>query len=280
MNNAKEGTIITKANGERELFDPEKLHQSLVNSGADTEVAREVTDTIATSLKSGDKTKVIYTRAFELLREIQRPAAARYSVKRALLDLGPSGYPFEAFLSEIYKQLGYTTKTRAIVQGRCVEHELDVIASKENERIGAEVKFHGKAGIKSDLKVALYVHARFEDIAAQSGLQSDTDFTHRLLITNTKFTKQVEIYAACVGLQLISWDYPAKGNLQDLIEQTGVHPLSCLTTLSNAQKQLLMEKDIVLCRQIQRDQSVVESLGLSNKELNEVYKEVDGLCLQ
>lgn len=271
-------TTITKANGERELFDPQKLYQSLVNSGARDDVAETVTTTVADSLEEGDKTKDIYKKAFRMLKRVERPVAARYSVKRALLELGPSGYPFETFLGEIYKNLGYTTNTRVLVRGRCVEHELDVVATKGDERIGAEAKFHNKPGTKSDLKVALYVHARFEDIAAQSGHKSATDYTDRLLITNTKFTKQVEIYAACVGLQLISWDYPASGNLQELIERTGVHPVSCLTSISKAQKRLLMEEGVVLCRQVKHNPKKVAALGLSETATGKLYSEIDGLC--
>jgi hypothetical protein len=278
MQSSSERTIITKANGEREFFEPQKLYQSLVNSGADDTVAEKVTSTIASSLKEGNKTKDIYRKAFDMLQQVKRPVAARYSVKRALLDLGPSGYPFETFLGEIYSSLGYTTNTQVMVRGRCVEHELDMVAVKGDERIGAEVKFHNKPGTRSDLKVALYVYARFEDIEAQSGRNSETDYTDRLLITNTKFTKQVEVYAACVGLQLISWNYPAKGNLQELIEITGVHPVSCLTTLSEANKQYLMERDIVLCRQIKHNPDSVAPLGLSNHELAKLHEEIADLC--
>lgn len=272
------GTIITKTSGERELFDPHKLHLSLTRSGAEEKLAQKITDNIASSLRDGDLTKDIYKRAFAKLRRAEGPVAARYSVKRALLDLGPSGYPFEDFLAEIYKKLGYTAKTRVIVQGRCVEHELDVVAEKGEERIAAEVKFHNNSGIKSDLKVALYVHARFEDIAAGSGRNGPTDYTERLLITNTEFTKQVEEYAACVGLQLLGWDYPAKGNLRELIEETRLHPVSCLTTLSKQNKRHLMEQGIVLCSQIRQHAEEVESLGLSRQALQRLFMEIDGLC--
>lgn len=270
-------TIITKANGERELFEPKKLYQSLVNSGAQSDIAEKITATVADSLKDGDETKDIYNTAFKMLRDVERPVAARYSVKHALLELGPTGYPFETFLGEIYKSLGYTTNNRVYVRGRCVEHELDVIATKGSQRIGAEAKFHSKPGAKSDLKVALYVHARFEDIAAQSGHESETDYTDRLLITNTKFTKQVEIYAACVGLQLISWDYPATGNLQNLIEQTGVHPVSCLTSISKSNKRQLMKDGVVLCRQVKHNPDSVEVLGLSQETTTTLYAEIDDL---
>ena len=272
-------TIITKADGEREYFEPDKLYSSLVNSGAGTEVSRRITKEIGASLSDGDKTRDIYKRAFTKLRHIEKSIAARYSVKRALLELGPSGYPFELFLAEMYKKLGYETKTRVLVQGRCVEHELDVLATKDDERIAAEVKFHNNHGVKSDLKVALYVHARFEDIAGQSGVDSETDFTDRMLITNTKFTKQVELYSACVGLRLVSWDYPAKGNLRELIELAHVHPVSCLTSISKATKKQLMDKEVVLCRQIKENMDVVEGLGLSRGMKERLLREINDLCV-
>ncbi len=273
-----EPTIITKANGEKEPFYPEKLYNSLVNSGATLELAEKITSKVSSSLKEGDFTGDIYKRAFDMLRKEKSVVAARYSVKRALLDLGPSGYAFEDFLGEIYRALGYTITTRVLVQGRCVEHELDVVAVKGDERMAFEAKFHNNPGIKSDLKVALYVKARFDDIAEVSGKDAPTDYTDRILITNTKFTKQVEVYAACVGLELISWNYPAKGNLRELIEETRVHPVSCLTTLSGANKRKLMEKGIVLCRQLKDNISEIEKLGLSENDIKKLFIEVDGLC--
>lgn len=278
MHSSIEGVVVTKANGEREAFSPDKLFRSLVNSGASETLARTITRDIERELREGDKTKDIYKKAFVRLRKEERPVAARYSVKRALLDLGPSGYPFEMFLAEIYKKLGYSAETGVIVQGRCVEHELDVVATKGDERLAAEVKFHNNHGVKSDLKVALYVKARFDDIAAQSGEQSKTDFTDTLLITNTKFTKQVEIYAACVGLRLISWDYPAKGNLRELIEETRVHPVSCLTSLSKAMKHRLMEKGIVLCGQVQERMGELDAFGITEKTQKSLAKEIADLC--
>ncbi len=275
---SKSEVFVLKANGEREQFHPEKLFRSLVQSGAEPVVADVITSDIASSIREDDRTQDIYRLAFQRLRQVKKPVAARYSVKHALLELGPSGYPFESFLAEMYKVLGYDATTRVLVQGRCVEHELDVVATRGDERIGAEVKYHNNTGVKSDIKVALYVHARFEDIASQSGSGSPTDYTDRLLITNTKFTKQVEVYAACVGLKIISWDYPAKGNLREMIEETGVHPVSCLTTLSKANKRRLMEQGIVLCKQIREKTDTVESLGLSHGMMKRLFEEIDDLC--
>jgi len=270
--------LITKANGEREPFRADKLYDSLVNSGAPNDLADRIVREVADSIQDGDRTQVIYRKAFAKLRREERPLAARYSVKRALLDLGPSGYPFEDFLGEIYRVRGYQTSNRRVVQGRCVEHELDLIASKDNERIGAEVKFHNNHGIKSDIKVALYVHARFEDIKAGAAVDSEHDYTSRMVITNTKFSHQARDYAACVGLELLAWDYPKHNNLRTLIEETGVHPLSCLTTLTKAQKRHLMDSGVVLCRQVHNNVRELEDLGVTGRKMDALFSEVEHLC--
>lgn len=269
---------ITKADGERELFEPRKLHDSLVRSGASKQNAGVITDRVQSTIREGDKTKDIYTRAFAALRRIERPVAARYSVKRALLELGPSGYPFEDFLAEIYKALGYTTRTRVMVKGKCVEHELDLELKRNDERVGIEAKFHNSHATKSDLKVALYVQSRYEDIAAAAKSKSSSDYTGRMLITNTKFTTQAQAYAACAGLKLVSWDYPAQGNLRQLIEDTRLHPVSCLTTLSRAHKRRLMEQGIVLCRQLKDNLNELAPLGISEHVADRVRREIEDLC--
>jgi hypothetical protein len=165
-----------------------------------------------------------------------------------------------------------------MVPGRCVEHELDMIAVRDDEHLAAECKFHNNSGLKSDIKVALYVQARFEDIAAGATKQSANDFTTHMVITNTKFTDQAEIYAACVGLSLLSWDYPEKGNLRELIEETRIHPVSCITTLSSAHKKRLMERGVVLCRQVREHTDELEKLGLPARAIERVLVETDSLC--
>ncbi len=267
--------VVRKANGEREPFYPDKLYQSLVRSGADTQLADQITTRIADRVRDGDATRDIYRQAFASLRKVERPMAARYSVKHALLELGPSGYPFEDYLAEIFRVLGYNTTTRVMVRGRCVEHELDLIGVRGTERFGAEAKYHNNAGLKSDIKVALYVQARFEDIAAGNTAHP---YTVRRLITNTKFTEQVELYAACIGIELISWDYPDRGNLRELIETTGVHPISCVTTLSTTHKRRLMEQGVVLCRQLRANPGVLAALGLPERTTSLVLEEVGRLC--
>jgi Holliday junction resolvase-like predicted endonuclease len=269
---------IVKANGGTELFSPEKLYRSLVQSGASEEDADTVTSHVRDSLSGTESTQDIYARAFMQLRTMARPVAARYSVKRALLELGPSGYPFEDFLAQLYRARGYETHTRSIHSGACTTHEIDLVAQTEREYILAEVKFHNSAGTKSDTKVALYVQARFDDIRKLNRERVE-EIQRYMLITNTKCTTQAREYAQCVGLELLTWEYPEHANLRILIEQAGVHPISCLTTLSRTQKLQLMQKGVVLCKQLHDDPSLLEQFSIPPRGISAIQQEIQELCM-
>lgn len=267
-------TIILKADGTSEEFEPSKLEHSLKRAGASDELVRSVIERILTDIGEEETTSSIYTKAFEYLKEGEHIPAARYAMRRALIELGPTGFPFEDYVGELYRALGYTTKVGTMVQGKCVEHEVDLIAEKEGECIAAELKFHNQAGFKTDTKVALYVHARFLDLQ-----QSATShITRPLLITNTKFTHNAIDYATCVGLDLISWSYPEKGNLQDIIQETRVYPITVLTTLNQEEKKMLMESATPLCSAIAKDPDLMLRAGIHKNRVDAALAESKALC--
>src|SRR5690625_5754516 len=74
---------VTKYSGETAPFDVEKLRQSLQRSGAKENVIDAVVKKVLQSLYEGISTQEIYKRAFALLRKKERPAAARYNLKRS-----------------------------------------------------------------------------------------------------------------------------------------------------------------------------------------------------
>ncbi len=271
---------IIKASGEREPWDPGKLTASLKASRASDALAEDIVRHIEQDIKDGMRTTDIYRHAFELLKRKDLPVAAEYSLKRALMQLGPSGFPFERFIGEILAAEGYRTSTGVIVPGECVEHEVDVVAEKSEERIMVEAKYHNSAETRSDVKVALYVHARFDDIkrrlersAAGMGV-----FTKAWLITNTSFTSQAIQYANCAGLALTGWNYPKGHTLQDLVQRTQTHPITCLTSLSDGHKSQLLESGVVLCRDIIKDPSVLAKMGINRSRIADVVTEGSALC--
>lgn len=270
---------IIKASGERELWDSRKLERSLKAAKAAPELANEIVRHIEKDLRDGLRTSDIYRHAFTLLKRYDRPIAAEYSLRKSLAELGPSGFPFEQFVAKLLEKQGYSTRVGVLVRGACVEHEVDVVAEKKDERLLVEAKFHNSSEIKSDVKVALYISARFADIKKQME-RDDTlaRYTQAWLITNTNFTAQAIKYGTCAGLALTGWNYPKGHTLQDLVQEAQMHPVTCLTTLSSGEKQKLLSENIVLCRDIVNDPSPLTRMGLTKTKVANVVSEGKRLC--
>ena len=266
--------IIVKGDGSREAFDIHKLESSLKRSGAVPELAESVARTVEKTIKDGMTTTEIYRNAYKLLAKEEKVTAARYSMRRAILDLGPTGYPFEDFVSEMMRLKGYTTKVRQTVKGKCATHEVDVIFEKDSQRIGAELKFHNGPGFKTDLKTALYVEARFRDILALP----DCTLSEGWLITNTKFSRTAIDFAECAGVKLMGWSYPHEGNLLDMIKKTGVYPLTVLSSLSNKEKERLLMQGAALCRSVAQDPEVLLKAGIPKRKHQEIIAESTAVC--
>ncbi|MFL5752948.1 MAG: ATPase [Bacteroidia bacterium] len=271
---------ITKASGEKARFSMKKLCASLIRAGASEEEADTIAQKIATFLYKDIPTKKIYGMAFRLLKENSRSLAARYHLKQAIMELGPSGYPFEKYFAEILKCQAYTARTGELVQGKCVTHEIDVIAEKDDHVSMIECKYHNQRGIFCDVKVPLYIQARFRDVETQwlqlPGKQGKK--YQPWVVTNTRFSTDALQYGTCAGMKLISWDYPAKGSLKDQIDELGLYPITCLTSLTRVEKQRLLDKNIVLCREILNNKPLLENAGIKPSRINSVNEEAEQLC--
>lgn len=269
---------IVKGDGTRELFNINKLADSLVRSGAPVELARSVSEEIGGRVADGMTTQEIYREAYKLLHKQEHTIAARYSMRRAILELGPTGFPFEDYVSELMRARGFTVKTRVMVPGKCADHEVDVVMQKGDRVIGAELKFHNESGYKTDIKTALYVRARFTDIDQRGEDSKDSMHIHEgWLITNTKFTDNAISYAKCAGIHLLGWDYPEKGNLDDIIKETKLYPVTVLTTLTNAEKARLLAANMPLCHTVSDPESLRRA-GIPDKKISGVIAESAKLC--
>jgi hypothetical protein len=271
--------IIVKADGNRETFNPGRLVTSLMRAGAGEHTAERITDTILESMVPGTSSREVYSRAFALLRRESRPVAARYALRRALLELGPTGHPFEDFVSHLYRKLGWQVETRKLIKGACVTHEVDLYAShpSENTFLAAELKYHNDANYKTDLKVALYVKSRFDDIFNCDPKARACPIDRGLLVTNTKFTSEAIAYAECAGVELLGWGYPLQNSLFSLMSTTKVYPITTLTRLSHAEKNMLLDNRVVTVDQVQHDRRLLDTLHLPAERVGEILAEVEGL---
>lgn len=276
----KENIPILKMNGNRDIFNANKLRLSLKNSGATEDMINHVISEVSAALYENISTQEIHKIAFSRLRQYKRSIAARYKLKKALLELGPSGFPFEKIVEQTLIHQGFLTETDQILEGICVNHEVDVIAQKDNLYVLVECKFHSDQARQSDVKIPLYIQSRFHDIKQNwkkhNQLQNKTH--QGWIFTNTRFSKDALQYGKCIGLHLVDWNSPSKGSLKELIDKAGLHPITCLTSLSINEKQKLLQENIVLCKELMNSRNILFTIEIHKQRHSHILTEAKHLC--
>ena len=251
---------VIKVNGEKELFDENKIKESLQRVQVPLDKQNLILEELKSKLYQNIPTQEIYTLIKEQLEKINPESEIRFRLKKAIMELGPTGYPFEVFVGELLKQYGYETKVGIEMPGACVNHEVDVLAKKDNRVFFVECKYHNQQGMRSDVKVTLYVQARGEDLMAKSG-NGKTYGTW--IFTNTKFSTDAISYAQCKQMRLTGWDYPNKKDcLQAMIEDKNLYPITVLNSINSDQKKLLLQQNMVLVKELFKRKDIQEQLGL------------------
>ena len=271
---------VTKASGKTEDININKLRNSLIKSGASDELASDVIDRIMQEIAPLTSTKKIYRLARKYLRQLNHASGLRYSLKRALFRLGPSGYPFEKYYSSLLGSYGYKTRTGSIIEGRCVKHEIDVIAV-DNEAVNfVECKYHNKSGATVDVKVSMYVESRFRDLApVMDALYPGKKFTG-WLVTNTRFTEDALQYAECNKFSVRSWGYPGSQSLEKMIEDKRLYPVTIVSGIQAGLIERLLREDIILLKDLvaMSIRDISRLLSLHEKKAAILKKQADQLC--
>lgn len=273
--------LIRKASGVLEPFSSEKLRRSLQRSGAADNVIETILNDVESWIFDGISSRKIYDKAFALLRKKTLSVASRYKLKNALMEMGPTGHPFEYFVGQVFKVLGYNVEVAQILQGHCVTHEVDVIASKEKSQMFIECKYYLTTEKNANVQVPLYIRSRVDDIIRER--KDKPEFYGYTfsggVVTNTRFTGDATTYGECSGLKLLSWDYPVGNGLKEIIDREKIFPITVLTKLSTQDKQRLMGQGIVTCRQILETPGTLDSLGMELVNRQKVLAEIKNLCV-
>lgn len=271
---------VVKYSGDTVDFNSNKLLKSLLKAGANPEQAQHIISTISAQLFDGMATKQIYKMAFALLKKNSNAHAARYNLREAIRMLGPAGFYFEKYIARLFESEGYKTKTNLVLQGKCVTHEIDVLIQKDWKMGMVECKFHAGREVASDVKVPMYIFSRFNDLKTKSHsfFDSKSPLTSCWIVTNNRFTADAITFANCSGLQLLSWNYPENNCLKSKTDQNKLYPITCLTTLSLAEKEHLLQEELLLVKDILVQSSVLNTIGLSPNRIQNVLKEARELC--
>lgn len=264
--------VIKKRCSDYEPFDLLKLRKSLQKSGASRSLCDEVVSEISPKIRDRSTSNELFKLARKTLAKKSQVLAANYHIVRGIYELGPTGYPFEKLCAEMLKKKGFHTRVGVILKGEYVKHEVDVIAERSDARLLCECKFHNKNTGKSNVKVPLYIQSRFLDILGHHGKDSYNSYA---IFSNTTFSKDAITYAEGVGIKLFSMNYPRKNTFVDHIIRYKIYPITCLKTLKRRDIQFLLDKGVVVIKQLKERIELLEEREIKPNEITAIQREIN-----
>ena len=270
---------VVKYSGHTELYDESKLQQSLKKADAERELIDAITTSVREMIYDGITTQKIYSAVKKQLQRHSKRAAGRYRLKEAVQEFGPSSQPFKSFVIEILNQLGYETEPEVTTVGHCITHNIDVIAQNDDAYMYVKCKFYERDE-RCTAKIPLYVQSQFEDLEKVRDTRGETDDKiHKgWVVTNTRFSHDAEEYGKCVGLKLLSWNYPRMQGIKDLVEFLNLYPVTCLSSLTKVEKHQLIDHGILFCKQITEDDELLHSAGIHPRQMSRIAREAAEIC--
>jgi len=264
---------VTKANGDKQPFDKQKIINTCLRLQATLEQAQSIADRIEAKAYDGIPTSKILKMIFRYMEKYRPAIGHQIDLKQAIAMLR-SKPDFEIFIAKLFEAMGYEVETNLIIQGKCIEHEIDVVARKENEVILIEVKHHVNHHTYSGLDVFLQLNSTLEDLKEGYEVgKNNFKFTRAILICNTKVSEHAKRYALCRGLEFIAWKFPPEKGLERLIEEYKFYPISFLKEIERDEAYKLADIGIVTVKQLLEDvEKISRRSGISKNRILELQK--------
>lgn len=270
---------VKKHSGELVPFNPDSLRYSLSRSGASPEEVDGVFERIKDNLYDGITTRELYELAFEYLKACRNTYAARYSLKKALRDLGPEGFYFEKWIARIFQEDGYQAVTGQVIQGHAVTHEIDVVASKGQELLAIECKFRNDVDAKISVTTPMYFMSRVVDISdiSYTFFNKNLKISAGWLVTNAYLTTDSIKFGEYHKMNLLAWDYPKSYSLKARVDNNGQYPVTCLTSLNAQDKARLLKAQCILVKDVIRHPKFLQDLEINDQKRKQILQEAIGL---
>jgi HJR/Mrr/RecB family endonuclease len=253
--------FVTKADGRKEEFKREKIIRTCLRMEASQEQAEMIANEIEKRIYDGVETRKILQMIFKFLQKFRPEIKYQIDLREAISSLRPKP-DFERFVQLLLKEYGYEVITNQIIQGFCVDHEIDAIAKKDYQTILVEIKHHFNHHAYTGKDVFLEAQATLEDlIEGRKAEKNSINFNKILIVCNTKFSDHAKKYALCKGIDFIGWKYPEERGLERLIEEKKLYPITFLKDLDTKSRDRLGNTGIVMLKQL-----LEESLEEINKK--------------
>jgi len=240
--------------------------------GATRAVAESIAEEIETRIYDGIETKKILQMIFKRLRKHKPVIRHQIDLRKALSLLNPAP-DFEHFIQLLLSEHNYEVTPNQIVKGRCVEHEVDAIARKNGKTCIVEVKHHHKYHTPTSLDVSRISRAVFEDVTEgyELGL-NNLKIDYALIVCNTKLSEQAKRYADCRGIRHIGWSSPPTHDLQTMIEEKKLYPITFLKGLNAKTRNKLLHNGVILLKQLteKTPKELRRQTGISKEKLGSI----------
>jgi hypothetical protein len=240
--------------------------------GATRVVAESIAEEIETRVYDDIETKKILQIIFRSLRKSKPAIRHQIDLRKALSLLNPAP-DFERFIQLLLSEHNYEVTPNQIVKGRCVEHEVDAIARKNGKTCIVEVKHHYKYHTPTSLDVSRISRAVFEDVTEghELGL-NNLKIDYALIVCNTKLSEHAKRYADCRGIRHIGWSSPPNRDLQTMIEEKKLYPITFLKGLKAESRNKLIHNGVILLKQLaeKNPSKLRRQTGISKEKLESI----------
>jgi len=241
---------VIKSTGEKVEFDKEKIRGTLRRTGADEQLVERVLERVVKKVHNNMKTKQLFTLIRRELRKEKRYLADRYGLRTALTKLGPAGFKFEKYVASILNAYQYDASVpEHELTGLCVNHEIDVIATRDGHNIVIEAKFRNRFGDTVKLKDVMATWSRFLDLC--DGFESGKTcprFDEMWIVTNGKFTDRALQFGLCKGINLVGWSNG--DSLAKLVDHATLYPITVLDGLKQWELDRFSDRGLMLCQEV------------------------------
>jgi len=242
--------FVTKFDGSTEPFDRRKIIRTCIRMGATGEIAETIAKKIEEKIYDKIESRKILQIIFKSMRQY-RPICRHIIDLRKSLSLLRSKPDFEIYIQILLKEHGYDVTPNQIISGKCGEHEVDALAKKDGNTTIVEIKHHFDYHTPTGLDEVRIARAVYEDVTEgfESG-SNDLKINHVMIVCNTKLSKHAERYAKCRKIGHKGWSHPSNYDLQTMIEEKKLYPVTIIRGLRSQAKESLTSNDIVMIKQL------------------------------
>lgn len=256
--------FVIKFDGRKERFNKNKIIRTCVNAGVKRDEATAISEKIAKRMSNGIHTEDIYRM---IIDEISAKQSRLFQLREAIAKLDSQS--FEIYVKRILESNGYKCEWNKLFDGKCIQHQVDIVAEKAGKKYIVECKHHRNQHRYLGLGIALQVQARLEDILDKGHA------CEAWLVTNTKFSEHAKVYSDKKGISLTGWKYKDGLALDRLIHGGKVYPVTLLDASNDIRRKLLANRMIIINDIAEADKKLVSAIG--EKNFDNIMKQVQEL---